>query len=107
MNYAHYEQKIVEQFGVALDGWPLGGQVCNPGEIGCKDAATLRDALEHGVCKWITLTPEEVCARKIYNRQSNGSQQVGGPPPEEQPCDVVLTQSGSDDVDVGMDEDTA
>ena len=97
MNYAHYEQKIIEPFGVALDGWPLDGQVCNPGDIGCKDAAALRDALERGVCKWITLTPEEVCARKIYNRQSNSGQQVDVPPLEPQP---------HDDDDIGMDEDT-
>jgi len=90
INYAHYEQKIVELFGVAVDGWPLGGKVCNPGELGCKDAAMLRDALEHRVCKWITLTPEEVCAWKIYNWQSNGGQQVR-PPLEEQPHDTVLT----------------
>lgn len=81
MNYSQYEQKIVKPFGVALDGWPIDGHICNPGGLGCKDTTTLRDALARGVCKWITLTEEEVAARQIYNQQCAG-EQTHGPPLE-------------------------
>ena len=103
MNYTNYEQKIVEHFGVALDGWPLDGHVCNPGDLGCKDMALLRDALENGVCKWTLLTSEELSARKAANQQSAVNN--NRPPQEQQPCNVVSTGSGSGDDAVDMDVD--
>jgi hypothetical protein len=36
MNYFQYEQKIVKSFGVALDGWPLDGHICNPGGLAAR-----------------------------------------------------------------------
>ena len=100
MNYANYEQKIVEAFEVALISWPLDGRVCNPGDLGCNDLYTLDDALSHGVCKWITLTPEEAAARQIDNqhRSSNG-EQVYGPPRKQRARKAVLT--GGDRSDHG------
>jgi len=51
MNYANYERKIVEQYGVELTGWPLLGRVCNPGELNTRDAAILKKALADDQCK--------------------------------------------------------
>ena len=62
MNYAQYQCKIVRSLGVALDGWPLGGRVCNLGDIGSNEAAILNRALIHGMCKWVILEPEELSA---------------------------------------------
>jgi len=83
MNYAQYEHKIVKPIGVALNGWPLDSHVCNPGDLGCDNSATLKHALTRGACKWITLTDEEVVAWQIYNLQCAGKQAyASGPPPE-------------------------
>jgi len=110
MNYAHYEQKIVESFGVALDGWPFDGGVCNPGGLGCNDLETLRDALEHRVCKWTKLSSEELLARRIYNQQRIANSEQAGPLQEQQPHNRVSAGSGSDGSDgdaVGVDRDAA
>jgi hypothetical protein len=81
MNYEHYKDKIVEAFGVHLVGWPLEGPVCNPGKISTTQAIILSNALKSGVCKWVSLTSEEVADRKACNAQRviNG-EQVYGPP---------------------------
>jgi hypothetical protein len=39
INYRHYENKIVKPLGVALDGWPLPGNVRNPGDLTRDDLA--------------------------------------------------------------------
>jgi hypothetical protein len=69
MNYANYERKIVEQYGIELTGWPLLGRVCNPGELNTRDAAILKKALADDQCKWKPLTQEEVTARAHSNKQ--------------------------------------
>ena len=106
MNYANYEQKIVEACEVALIGWPLDGHVCNPGDLGCNDLYTLNDALSRGVCKWITLTPEEAAARRIDNqhRSSNG-EQVYGPPRKQRARKAALTGGDGSDGSEGGDGD--
>ena len=92
MNYANYEQKIVEAFKVALVSWPLDGRVCNPGDLGRNDLNTLSDALTHGVCKWVVLTPEEAAARLIDNQQrSSDGEQVYGPPQKQRARNAVST----------------
>ena len=75
MNYRNYEGQIVEQYGVALLGWPLDHlPVCNPGGLSAADVATLLKALQDGRCRWARLTPEELEARKVSNklRQEQG-----------------------------------
>jgi len=106
MNYTHYEDKIVETFNVALDSWPLCSRVCNPGGLSCYEASTLKDALASGACKWTTLTPEEVSARKVDNlyRVANGEQVYG--PPRKQRARNVSSQAVDDDEEA-MDEDVA
>jgi hypothetical protein len=95
MNYAQYENKIVELLAVALDGWPLPGRVCNPGNLNSNDMNILSKALTRGMCKWITLTPEEVSARKLYNQQcvANG-EQVYGPPRKRRAQNVTSESHG-------------
>ncbi len=99
MNYPHYEDKIVERLAVALDGWPLPGRVRNPGDLSSDDMKTLLKALTRGVCKWISLTPEEVSARKLSNQQcvANGEQVYG--PPWKQHMRNVASRSGDDNSD--------
>jgi len=106
MNYTHYEDKIVEALNVALDGWPLCSRVCNPGSLSCYEANTLKDALASGACKWVTLTLEEVAARKVDNwhRVANGEQVYG--PPRKQRARNVSSQGVGDDEEA-MDEDIA
>src|SRR5260221_13561265 len=100
MNYIHYEDKIVEVLEVALDGWPIPGRICNPGDLNCGDMNKLRKALTRGVCKWVTLTPEEVSARQIDNQQcaANG-EQVYGPPRKQRARNAVSCSSGDGDDD--------
>ena len=101
MNYTHYEDKIVESFGVALDGWPLHGHVCNPGTLSSSDMNTLWKALACSVCKWVALTPEELSAQKIDNQHcvANG-EEVYGPPRKQRAQNVAPCgggDNGSDD----------
>jgi len=79
MNYANYERKIVEQYGVELTGWPLLSHVCNPGELNTRDTAILKKALVNDQCKWKPLTQEEVTARAHSNKQceANGESVYG------------------------------
>jgi len=104
MNYSHYKDKIVESFGVALDGWPIRGGVSNPGSLSCYDVDTLRDALAHRACKWVKLTPEEVLARQIDNQQRTASgEQVYGPPRKQRARNVQNMGS----IDSGGDDDNS
>ena len=101
MNYSHYEAKIVESFGVALEGWPLPGHVSNPGNLNSNDMNTLWKALNRGMCKWVALTPEELSACKIDNQHcaANG-EEVYGPPRKQRTRNVAprgVDDNGSDD----------
>ena len=107
MNYAQYEQKIVESFGVALDGWPFDGGVCNPGGLGCNDLETLRDALEHKVCKWTKLSSEELLVWWIYNQQCTANSKQARPLHEQQLVSTGSGSNGSDGDAVGVDGDAA
>jgi hypothetical protein len=106
MNYINYEGKIVETHGVALDGWPFPGRICNPGGLSTYDGDTLMTALTRGVCKWIILTPEEVSARWIDNqsRTANG-EQVYGPPRKQRARNGVVTHGGNNEDDGDDDDD--
>ena len=97
MNYSHYEDKIVERFGVALDKWPLPGRVSNPGHLSVVDLNIVSKALTRGVCKWVALTPEELLARKLDNQQrvENGEQVYG--PPRKKRVQNVTSHGGGDD----------
>jgi len=100
MNYTHYEGKIVETHEVALDSWPIHGRICNPGGLSTYDCDTLMTALTRGVCKWVTLTPEEVSACWIDNQQhaANGKQ-VYRPPQKQRAQNVAATCGGDNNDD--------
>lgn len=74
MNYRNYERSIVEEYGVELTGWPLLRSICNPGDLSSHDTAILKNALVNYQCMWDVLTPEEVTARMLSNkeREANG-----------------------------------
>ncbi|KAI0059811.1 hypothetical protein BV25DRAFT_1918197 [Artomyces pyxidatus] len=75
MNYANYERKIVEEYGVELQGWPLpkGPLKQNPGDLKRADVLALRGALRAGHCKWASLSSVELEARKAQNAQKQAS----------------------------------
>ncbi|KAI0056619.1 hypothetical protein BV25DRAFT_1832039 [Artomyces pyxidatus] len=85
MNYTNYERKIVEQYGVELQGWPVpkGPQHQNPGDLNRVSVLALRDALRAGQCKWVSLSSTDLAARKASNatRQANGEQVYVEPKP--------------------------
>ncbi|KAG2029843.1 hypothetical protein BDR03DRAFT_1017869 [Suillus americanus] len=69
MNYDNYEQKIVETYGIELDGWTYK-VLQNPGKIGRQeDLITLLNALVNRQCQWVLLSEEELAACKESNRQ--------------------------------------
>ena len=70
MNYVNYEGKIVEQFGVALDGWPTECTVSNPNKLrGWQEVMELLTKLQNQTCKWVCLTDEELKQCKLDNMQ--------------------------------------
>lgn len=69
MNYNNYELKIVEEFGVALRGWP-DGTVRNPGKLGSRiKVRELLTALLDGSCHWASLDEDELAARVSGNKE--------------------------------------
>jgi len=62
MNYSNYKQKIVEKYGIELTGWPIHGDICNPGKLNTDDNIILLKALVDGKCKWRKLRQVEVSA---------------------------------------------
>jgi 3-dehydroquinate dehydratase len=108
MNYANYEGKIVEKLGVALEGWPVHGQIRNPGELGYVDAILLRDALNSKECQWIRLNAQQLAARKASNvqRVANG-EKVYGPPRKKYAKKTDMMDEGNEgDESDTMDQDT-
>jgi hypothetical protein len=68
MNYDNYERKIVEQHGVALEGWPVG-RIRNPGSIGGRDAVMkLLESLNSRDCHWKILSAAELEDRIADNQ---------------------------------------
>jgi hypothetical protein len=81
MNYVNYKRQLAEKYGVKLTGWPIHSPIRNPSELSSNDTAILKDALDHGRCKWRQLTPEAVLARKDSNKQQEANgEPVYGPP---------------------------
>ena len=70
MNYHNYEGKIVEKYGVELEGWPTGKSgICNPVTLGRRpQLEKLLLALESGQCQWVVLSDDELKERKKQNQ---------------------------------------
>jgi hypothetical protein len=69
MDYDNYEKKIVEAYGVVLEGWPMG-KIQNPGKLGGHAEITkLLDSLQEGTCHWKKLTAEELRDRIKDNKE--------------------------------------
>ena len=70
MNYHNYEGKIMEKYGVALNGCPTGFPgVCNPSMVGSQPMLEkLLSTLESSQCHWVLLTGDELEARKKDNQ---------------------------------------
>lgn len=57
MHWKKYEELIVNQHGVVLEGWP--NDVFDPNDLGLKDLQVIQAALVTGKCYWRKLTGEE------------------------------------------------
>ncbi|KAG0695960.1 hypothetical protein DFH29DRAFT_1004997 [Suillus ampliporus] len=76
MNYKNYEWKIVETYGIALDGFPLG-TMQNPGKIGHhENLVQLLDSLINNSCAWLKFPDSECteCTKNNCECQANGEQ---------------------------------
>jgi hypothetical protein len=60
MNYAHYEEEIVQRYGIEIQGWTYE-KILNPSLLSSSlpPLMVLRDALVAGTCKFVKLTAEE------------------------------------------------
>jgi hypothetical protein len=78
MNYRNYQLKIVEKYGIELQGWPTSiCEVCNPSNVGARaHLDQLSRVLESGACGWVILSEEELLERKKKNqvREARGEQ---------------------------------
>jgi hypothetical protein len=78
MNYRNYEAKIVEKYGVEIQGWPTSKPgICNPATLGGRaQLEKLLAALESGKCHWVVLSDGELDERKKQNqaREERGEQ---------------------------------
>ena len=107
MNYKNYEKRIVEEYSVELTGWPLLVRICNPGELSSHNTAILKNVLVNDQCKWEILTPEEVTARMLSNKQREANGElVYGPSrkPHTQKVCVIDSEIQGDGV---VNEDAA
>lgn len=79
MEYARYDERIVEVYKVRLVGHPFG--IKNPSEITTSpDLRTLRTALASGQCHWVRLTNEEHAAHmKELEKQHTAALEKGEP----------------------------
>ncbi|KAI0245902.1 hypothetical protein BJV78DRAFT_1158297 [Lactifluus subvellereus] len=70
MNYHNYQLKIVEKYGIELQGWPTSiCEVCNPSNVGTQaHLDQLSRVLESGACGWVVLSKEELLERKKKNQ---------------------------------------
>jgi hypothetical protein len=91
MNYAQYDEKIVQKHGIALVGWPINGSVRNPGFLTCDECIIVKRALAAKQCKWIKLTPQKVAGWKASNVNSANIEDINGPS-----SDRAGSESGSD-----------
>ncbi|KAF8580081.1 hypothetical protein K439DRAFT_1620079 [Ramaria rubella] len=66
MSWKNYEENIVDQYRVVLDGWP--SSVFDPAKLGYKGLQTILDELEDRSCKWCRLTDDEFTARGKNNK---------------------------------------
>lgn len=61
MNYPNYDEVIVQGRRVKLLGWSKNVKFANPSDIGIlKDLKRLREDLQSGACRWVSLTVAEV-----------------------------------------------
>ena len=77
MNYTNYKGKIVERFGVALNGWPCKCLVSNPNKVGGHiELSKLLHALQAKCCKWSKLSEEELQEHKSVNMDCHKSGEI-------------------------------
>lgn len=66
MSYAKYEEDVVQEYRVALEGWPFGEIApLNTVSNSLPPLRKLRDALISGTCKWVHLTDAELREREM------------------------------------------
>lgn len=77
MQYANYEEDIVQRYGIELQGWTYEKFV-NPSELSTAIGPLrgLMDAIKNGDCKFVKLTAEERRKRKETYRAKVDSGEV-------------------------------
>ena len=60
MHYTHYEEEIVQRYGIELEGWPYE-KLTNPSNLSSSlpPLHVLHDAIIGGTCKFVKLTVAE------------------------------------------------
>lgn len=75
MNYANYEDTIVQGRKVKITGWPTSVTFASPSTIGnLKDMRTLHDGWMAGTIRWVRMTSAEVQAHAedLQERRDEG-----------------------------------
>jgi len=75
MNYANYEDAIVQGRKVRIIGWPTSVTFASPSTIGnLKDMCTLHDGLLTGSIRWVRMSSADVKAHAedLQERQDEG-----------------------------------
>jgi hypothetical protein len=71
MSWQQYEEKIVEHYGVILDGWPVSQ--FNPGQMSTHLLQIVLNALEDGTCGWRTLERQDLQDRQVERKAKMAS----------------------------------
>ena len=65
MEYIHFHENIVKQYGIDLIGWPFLEKFICPSSLGksLPIVSKVLDALHDDTCKFVKLSPEELDAK--------------------------------------------
>jgi len=79
MQYANYEELVIQKYGVELQGWTFE-KLVNPSLLSTSlpGLRRLLDAINNGDCKFTKLSPLEVkkCREELQKKQNEGTAPV-------------------------------
>ena len=75
MQYANYDELIIQKYGIELQGWTFE-KLVNPSQLSTSlpGLRRLLDAINNGDCKFVRLSPLEVKSRReeLQKKQDDG-----------------------------------
>lgn len=114
MCWEQYEEKIVNQYHVVLEGWPA--DTFNPGKLGTQALHDVLHKLTEGFCFWRRLSEQEFVQRQAERaaQYANGELRVkkrkrrsDAGKPRGKCCDVMAGgRDGTEDSENGSGNDT-